>query len=107
VVKLGSKVRDVISGFQGIAISRCEYLNGCVTIGIEGAMDGSKDKDGDPKRPHVWTDEQRVQVLAEGAFEPQGEYAEKLRVGPGGQAAGRLAKAGGEPDRRPPIDGAR
>ena len=29
-IGLGQKVRDAVTGFEGIAISRVEYLNGCV-----------------------------------------------------------------------------
>lgn len=32
---LGSKVKDKISGFTGIAISRTVFLNGCVRIEID------------------------------------------------------------------------
>jgi len=27
-IKLGQKVKDSITGFEGIAIAKCEYLNG-------------------------------------------------------------------------------
>jgi hypothetical protein len=33
-IKLGQKVRDVISGIEGTATSRTEFLNGCVQYGI-------------------------------------------------------------------------
>ena len=29
-VELGSKVKDEITGFVGIATARCVYINGCV-----------------------------------------------------------------------------
>ena len=29
MLKLGQKVKDSISGFEGITIARAEYLNGC------------------------------------------------------------------------------
>lgn len=34
-ITLGSKVRDTITGFEGIATARAEYLNGCVRILIQ------------------------------------------------------------------------
>lgn len=34
MIKLGSRVKDSISGFSGIATGRFEYLYGCVRIGI-------------------------------------------------------------------------
>lgn len=33
--KLGDKVKDTISGFDGIVTGRFEYLNGCVRLNIE------------------------------------------------------------------------
>lgn len=33
-IKLGSKVRDTVSGVVGTATSRIQYLNGCVQYGI-------------------------------------------------------------------------
>ena len=35
MVKLGTRVRDSITGFAGIAVCRTEYLYGCVRIGVE------------------------------------------------------------------------
>lgn len=34
-IQLGNKVRCTVSGFTGIAISRVEYMNGCVQFGIK------------------------------------------------------------------------
>jgi hypothetical protein len=33
-MKLGDKVRDNLTGFIGIAVAKCEYLNGCVSYEI-------------------------------------------------------------------------
>ena len=35
MVKLGQKVRDKITGLEGIAIGRTEWLHGCVRISIQ------------------------------------------------------------------------
>ena len=42
MVKLGDKVRDSISGFEGVATSRTEFLYGCVRVCVEpqGLHDG-------------------------------------------------------------------
>ena len=32
--ELGTKLRDTISGYEGIAISRIEFLNGCVQYAL-------------------------------------------------------------------------
>ena len=41
-VELGQKVRDKISGFEGIAVARTQHLNGCdrITIGPKVDKDG-------------------------------------------------------------------
>ena len=42
--KLGSKLRDLVTGFEGVAIARVEYLNGCIqyclvpNVGEDGKM---------------------------------------------------------------------
>jgi hypothetical protein len=35
MVKLGSKVKDSMTGFEGVAVSRTEYLYGCVSVGVQ------------------------------------------------------------------------
>ena len=39
MVKLGDKVKDSVSGFKGIAVSRHIYLNGCDRISIQPKVD--------------------------------------------------------------------
>lgn len=62
MIQLGSKVRDNITGFTGIATSRTCYLHGCVHIGIT----PTELKDGKPIEPQ-WFDEQRVEIVEEKA----------------------------------------
>ena len=38
-IKLGDKVRDPITGFEGIAVSRSTFLHGCDRIGLQAPMD--------------------------------------------------------------------
>ena len=54
-VDLGSKVKDKVTGFKGVAVARCVYLNGCVQFEIEPLQL----KDGVPQKSY-WLDEQRV-----------------------------------------------
>ncbi len=61
MIKLGSRVRDSITGFEGIAVIRSEHLYGCVHIGITPTI---LNKDGSTIRPEFF-DEQRVLVLEE------------------------------------------
>ena len=55
-IKLGDLVKDMITGFTGIASSRTEHLFGCVHIGI---TSNRTDKDGIPIGAMSF-DEQRV-----------------------------------------------
>jgi len=34
MVELGQKVRDIVTGFTGIATAKVEYLNGCVQFHV-------------------------------------------------------------------------
>lgn len=66
-IKLGSTVKDKITGYKGIAIGRTEWLNGCVRIGIQLQK---VDKDGKPVEAQ-WFDEDQVIVLDQKYFEKQ------------------------------------
>lgn len=39
MIELGRKVRDKITGFEGVATSRVEYLTGCTQIGVAPKVD--------------------------------------------------------------------
>lgn len=57
---LGKKVKDIVTGFQGIATGRCEYLNGCIQYRVEPPMktDGTTiDK---------WIDVGQLEIVGEG-----------------------------------------
>lgn len=73
-IKLGSKVRDNITGFEGIAVARTEHLHGCARITIE----PTKLKDGKPIDAQ-WFDEQRVMLLKE--MKPKVEPQNSARSG--------------------------
>jgi hypothetical protein len=60
MIKLGSMVRDTLTGFKGMATARTEWLYGCARIGIE----PTELKDGKPIDAQ-WFDEQRVEVIEE------------------------------------------
>ena len=52
---LGEKLRDLVSGIEGIAVARLEHLNGCVHYCIKPpAGDDNKDIDG------IYVDSQQV-----------------------------------------------
>lgn len=59
-IKLGSKVEDLVSGFQGIATAKIEYINGCQQICIAG-----KSIDNKPGE-NLYVDIQQIKIIDEG-----------------------------------------
>lgn len=59
-IKLGSKVRDSITGFSGIATARHEYLYGCIRITVT----PDQLREGKPVEEQ-WFDEQRLSLVEE------------------------------------------
>ena len=86
MIKLGDRVRDTISGYEGIVTARSAYLNGCVSFCVAAEK---LNKDG-AVPDAVWFDEQRIVLCKAAADSPQPA----------------VATAGG-PQPRPPKDGAR
>jgi hypothetical protein len=37
--QLGQQLRDLVTSFTGIAVSRIEYLNGCIQYGVKPKVD--------------------------------------------------------------------
>ena len=56
-IELGSKVRDRVTGFEGIAIGRTIWLTGCDNIGVQPAVKDSKLEE------VRWFDEIRLEVI--------------------------------------------
>jgi hypothetical protein len=73
-IRLGQKVRDSVTGFTGIAVSRCEYLNGCTHYGIAPKV-GSDGKAPDS----VYYDWQRIEILGIGVAD---DFASSPTGGP-------------------------
>lgn len=61
MIKLGSKVKDSLTSFEGIAVTRTEHLYGCIHIGIQ---PDRLDKEGKPLETQYF-DEQRIELLEE------------------------------------------
>ena len=57
-IKLGQKVRDTLTGLEGVAISRTEFLYGCVRVGVQ----PFEVKDGKPVDA-TWIDEPQLEVV--------------------------------------------
>lgn len=60
-IKLGSKVKDKVSGFTGIAVSKFIHLNGCIQYNLMPKV-GKDNK----KEEGQWFDEQQLIVIGEG-----------------------------------------
>jgi hypothetical protein len=59
-IKLGDLARDRITGFEGVVISRHEYLNGCIRFAVQ----PRELKEGKPIEPEVFDIEQ-LELVAE------------------------------------------
>ncbi len=59
--KLGTKVRDKVSGIEGIAVSEVTHLNGCVRYGVQPkSMEAGKMPD------QQWFDIEQLEYIDEG-----------------------------------------
>lgn len=56
-IRLGASYRDTVTGFEGIATGRVEYLTGCEQVYLEGSREGGKDAS------TCWADIDRVEFL--------------------------------------------
>ena len=65
MIKLGEKVKDSITGFEGIVVCRADYLNGCVQLQVQ----SQELKDGKIIKAE-WIDEPQLIVL-EKPLEPE------------------------------------
>ncbi len=59
-IKLGEKVKDIVSGFEGIAITRLEYLNGCIRYTVQ----AKKNKDNEV--PNMDVDVEQLRKVNDG-----------------------------------------
>lgn len=76
-VELGSKVKDKVTGFKGVAVARCVYLNGCVQFEVEPLQL----KDGVPQKS-FWLDEPRVILIPKRKLVKAKPIQQRVRYGP-------------------------
>lgn len=77
-IELGMKCKDIITGFEGIAIAKTEWLTGCTRFGLQPPVD----KDG--KVPEaVWFDETAMTIVSEKrvCVEPEAAKKPKAKLG--------------------------
>ena len=58
MITLGDKVKDTITGFEGIVTARCVFINGCIQYCIKPKVD----KDGKMIGAE-WIDEDRLKIV--------------------------------------------
>lgn len=66
---LGQRVRDVVTGFEGIAIGRVVYINGCHQYLVKPQCVHKEDEP--MKQPEGWyIDDQSLELVDEGILDP-------------------------------------
>lgn len=60
-IELGMRVRDPITGFQGIAVGRAQWLTGCDRVAIRGEVDEDGDRSDRPGLHYV--DEPALEIV--------------------------------------------
>lgn len=74
-VENGDKVRDMVSGLEGIVVGETKYLNGCVRFIVQPKIN----KDG--KVPESeWVDEQQIKILEKKAFQKSKEERKTVDI---------------------------
>lgn len=77
--ELGVRLRCNITGFEGLATGRMQYINGCVQYLVKPPVD----KDG-KMREGEWIDEAQLTKVDEGIRTPPVAAAASATKGPGG-----------------------
>lgn len=68
MIHLGDEVKDIVTGFTGIAIARTEWINKCVRYGVQ----SQNLRDGKPLEAS-WFDSEQLQVIKPAAVVIQKE----------------------------------
>jgi len=63
MIELGQKVRDVVTGFTGIAVAKIEYLNGCLQIMVRPKMVAPKKGDQQVRPEGAYIDIEQLVVV--------------------------------------------
>ena len=79
MILLGSRVKDSMTGFEGMAVSRTEYLYGCVSIGVQPT---ELRPNGKPEHV-VYFDEQRLEYDSAAPIGGPGDHPPKRSTPPG------------------------
>lgn len=80
-IKLGTIVQDRVTGLQGVAVCRTEYLTGCTRVGVQ--PKGTQ-KDGRPF-DSTYIDEPMLDIVDSSVIQPTGPLTlDEGRGDPGG-----------------------
>lgn len=88
-VNLGDRVRDMVTGLEGVTTTVADHLTGCRRFWVEMPA-----KDG--KSEGLWIDESRLNVVESSAIRP---YADEVAVRPSPANVGH-PRASGSPEGR-------
>jgi len=75
-IKLGQKVKDNVTGFEGITVAKCIYLNGCVQFQIVPKFNPIS---GILYR-NLWVDESQLEIIDNGVLPiaPQEDIMDRI-----------------------------
>jgi hypothetical protein len=73
MIELGQKVRDKVTGFEGIVVCVSEWLNGCHRVGVKPPLD----KDGND-RDEYWVDAKQLEIIDKENILKKKEKKEKI-----------------------------
>lgn len=78
-IKLGDKVRDKISGYEGIAVARCEFINGCVQYTVARKLKSNQEPSpiGEPSFDETILEVIKRKVIISKEYERENEEDEK------------------------------
>jgi len=68
MIKLGQKVRDIVTGFEGIATAKVEYLNGCIQFCVKPKVTDGKMLDSE------YIDIQQLEIIDDGLLNASGLF---------------------------------
>ena len=71
-LKLGTKLKDKVSGWEGIAIAKIEFLNGCIQFSLKPKLD----KDGKMLDAQTFDSEQ-LEIVDKGIYEKSKKKAKE------------------------------
>lgn len=105
MLDLGDKVKDKLTEYAGIVISRTAWVNGCARLGVQSA----ELKDGKPVDQVVF-DENQLELIEKGVY-PSDQRVEIVAArelgmiaGKGSEDTRRQVPGGPRPDVRPARD---